>query len=248
MRAAPDLLEAHEQRYRAGADSVMGHVPIDPQSPPSLLTLGAEDWAEQRRERLAAGTPLTVSDLLTGQLSVRRDVFNALGGFDEDFTRGALSAVKTPTSGIACWPVDLPATAKSGAAQRQQPPTDANSAAEVLQADPNQRQTPQRPPASSWLTDGGRSVPSVLRGSRIGLAGCAASGPTLLNETSLSYAARLQAWHDMNLRSLNTGGRVATARVSSHSAASMAEHSDLHVAHPCRCVGCDPHDAEGLHG
>ena len=58
MRAASDLLEAHEQRYRAGADAVMGHVPIDPQSPPSLLTLGAEDWAEQRRERLAAGTPV----------------------------------------------------------------------------------------------------------------------------------------------------------------------------------------------
>jgi glycosyltransferase involved in cell wall biosynthesis/peptidoglycan/xylan/chitin deacetylase (PgdA/CDA1 family) len=88
MRAAPDLLEAHEQRYRAGADAVMGHIPIDPQSPPSLLTLGAEDWAEQRRERLDAGTPLTVSDLLTGQLSVRREVFDALGGFDEDFTRG----------------------------------------------------------------------------------------------------------------------------------------------------------------
>src|SRR5829696_6163524 len=88
MRAAPDLLKAHEEQYRAGADAVMGHVPIDPESPPSLLTLGDDDWAEQRRERLAAGASLTLSDLLTGQLSVRRDVFSALGGFDEDFTRG----------------------------------------------------------------------------------------------------------------------------------------------------------------
>jgi glycosyltransferase involved in cell wall biosynthesis len=88
MRAAPDLLAAHEEHYRAGADAVMGHVPIDPESPPSLLTLGDDDWAEQRRERLAAGASLTLSDLLTGQLSVRRDVFSELGGFDEDFTRG----------------------------------------------------------------------------------------------------------------------------------------------------------------
>jgi peptidoglycan/xylan/chitin deacetylase (PgdA/CDA1 family) len=88
MRAAPDLLAAHEEQYRAGADAVIGHVPIDPESPPTLLTLGGDDWADQRRQRLAAGASLALSDLLTGQLSVRRDVFNALGGFDEDFTRG----------------------------------------------------------------------------------------------------------------------------------------------------------------
>ena len=129
MRAAPDLLEAHEQRYRAGADAVMGHVPIDPQSPPSLLTLGAEDWAEQRRERLAAGAPLTVSDLLTGQLSVRRDVFSALGGFEEDSQGRRLRREDTDFGHrllAGGWPrLHIP-----GAALRQQPPTEANSAAE----------------------------------------------------------------------------------------------------------------------
>jgi glycosyltransferase involved in cell wall biosynthesis/peptidoglycan/xylan/chitin deacetylase (PgdA/CDA1 family) len=89
MRAAPDLLRAHEDAYAKGADAVIGHVPVHPDTPRTFLSRGLEGWADGRARRLAgSGGELTVSDLLTGQLSVRREVFAALGGFDEDFTRG----------------------------------------------------------------------------------------------------------------------------------------------------------------
>jgi hypothetical protein len=89
MHAAADLLRAHEGGYAEGADAVVGHVPVHPDTPRTFLSRGLEGWAERRVRRLAAsGAELTPSDLLTGQLSVRREVFSALGGFDEDFTRG----------------------------------------------------------------------------------------------------------------------------------------------------------------
>jgi peptidoglycan/xylan/chitin deacetylase (PgdA/CDA1 family) len=60
---------------------------VAPGSPPSFLSRGLEEWASRRRQRLIeSGGKLTAGDLLTGQLSVRRDVFESLGGFDEGFT------------------------------------------------------------------------------------------------------------------------------------------------------------------
>jgi peptidoglycan/xylan/chitin deacetylase (PgdA/CDA1 family)/glycosyltransferase involved in cell wall biosynthesis len=89
MHAAPDLLRAHDDAYATGADAVIGHIPVHPDTPRTFLTRGLDGWAEQRAHRLAdSGGELTLADLLTGQLSVRREVFFALGGFDEDFTRG----------------------------------------------------------------------------------------------------------------------------------------------------------------
>jgi peptidoglycan/xylan/chitin deacetylase (PgdA/CDA1 family) len=46
-------------------------------------------WAEERRVRLVApGSELQIGDLLSGQISVRRDLFLSLGGFDQAFTHG----------------------------------------------------------------------------------------------------------------------------------------------------------------
>lgn len=90
MSADPNLLEAHDRAYEAGADAVLGHVPLDPRSPPTLLTPGVATWADERAARLAAGSPLALSDLLTGQISVRADVFMGIGGFDEAYTQGGL--------------------------------------------------------------------------------------------------------------------------------------------------------------
>jgi peptidoglycan/xylan/chitin deacetylase (PgdA/CDA1 family)/glycosyltransferase involved in cell wall biosynthesis len=89
MLAAPDLLEQLGRLHLGGADAVLGHIPVAPGSPASFLSRGLEEWAASRLQRLRdASAQLTAGDLLTGQLSVRRSVFEALGGFDERFTAG----------------------------------------------------------------------------------------------------------------------------------------------------------------
>jgi glycosyltransferase involved in cell wall biosynthesis/peptidoglycan/xylan/chitin deacetylase (PgdA/CDA1 family) len=87
MMCAADIVVRHAESYAAGADAVLGDIPLDPASPPSLLTAGVAAWVEERSRRLANGAPLGLSDLLTGQLSIRRHVFEAIGGFDGSFTR-----------------------------------------------------------------------------------------------------------------------------------------------------------------
>ncbi len=89
MQADPGLLEAHRRLLDAGADAVVGHIPLHPDSPHNLLTDGVRLWAERRRTRLLANDgDLEVKDLLTGQLSVRRELFGLAAGFDQDFTAG----------------------------------------------------------------------------------------------------------------------------------------------------------------
>jgi len=88
MVAAPDLLVELCRVHAGGADAVLGHIPAVAGSTASFLSRGLAEWADKRRERLVHnGGVLTASDLLTGQLSVRREVFEALGGFDERFTK-----------------------------------------------------------------------------------------------------------------------------------------------------------------
>jgi peptidoglycan/xylan/chitin deacetylase (PgdA/CDA1 family) len=66
----------------------LGHLPVHPDSRPGFLTAELARWAEERRRSLLErGGQLELTDLLTGQMSVGRDVFLRLGGFDADFTR-----------------------------------------------------------------------------------------------------------------------------------------------------------------
>jgi peptidoglycan/xylan/chitin deacetylase (PgdA/CDA1 family)/GT2 family glycosyltransferase len=89
MESDPHLLVEHERSHRAGADAVLGHMPLHPDSPPSVLTRGIHDWAERRKQRLSIpNTTLTLHDLLTGQMSLRKEVFERIDGFDTDFTCG----------------------------------------------------------------------------------------------------------------------------------------------------------------
>jgi GT2 family glycosyltransferase/peptidoglycan/xylan/chitin deacetylase (PgdA/CDA1 family) len=91
MEAEPSLLAEHDRRHREGADLVVGDMPLHPDSPPGLLSWGVGFWAEARRERLAAeGAEPGFDDLLTGQMSISRSAFEALGGFDSSFTREGL--------------------------------------------------------------------------------------------------------------------------------------------------------------
>ena len=86
MICEPDMLRHHAGSYDEGADAVLGDIPLDPASPPGFLSRSVGRWAAERSAALAAGKPLELGDLLTGQLSVKRAVFEQLGGFDAQFT------------------------------------------------------------------------------------------------------------------------------------------------------------------
>lgn len=89
MEADPELLTEHDRSHREGAEVVFGHMPLHPRSPDNCLSAGVKRWSEQRLARLAAPrAELTLHDLLTGQMSVRRAAFDSIGGFDPGFTRG----------------------------------------------------------------------------------------------------------------------------------------------------------------
>jgi GT2 family glycosyltransferase/peptidoglycan/xylan/chitin deacetylase (PgdA/CDA1 family) len=91
MEADPELLAEHERSHRDGADLVVGDMPLHPASPPGLLSWGVGVWAQTRRERLTgSGAEPGLDDLLTGQMSISREAFEQLGGFDTSFTREGL--------------------------------------------------------------------------------------------------------------------------------------------------------------
>jgi peptidoglycan/xylan/chitin deacetylase (PgdA/CDA1 family) len=53
-----------------------------------MLSWGVGEWARSRQRRLTApGAEIRLDDFLTGQLSISRAAFDAVGGFDAGFTR-----------------------------------------------------------------------------------------------------------------------------------------------------------------
>jgi glycosyltransferase involved in cell wall biosynthesis len=82
MLAQPDLVAQHARMYREGAQSVIGDFPTDGWSPAGFLTDSLVEQAHWERD----GGPLTPFDVFTGQLSVRRSIFEELEGFDASFT------------------------------------------------------------------------------------------------------------------------------------------------------------------
>jgi GT2 family glycosyltransferase/peptidoglycan/xylan/chitin deacetylase (PgdA/CDA1 family) len=91
MSADPRLIAEHDRSHREGADAVMGDLPLDPSSPPNLLSWGVGFWARTRCERLSVpGAEIRLDDLLTGQMSVSRQTYEQLDGFDVSFTRDGL--------------------------------------------------------------------------------------------------------------------------------------------------------------
>jgi homopolymeric O-antigen transport system permease protein len=90
MVANPHLLSEHDRMHRSGAEVVLGHILTYPES--AAATLLSENLATglgATFSRLATpGESPTSDDFCGGQMSVRRDLFQAVGGFDERFTRG----------------------------------------------------------------------------------------------------------------------------------------------------------------
>ena len=89
MEAHPRLLAEHDHSHHCGADVVSGHTPLHPKSPPGLLRTVIREWAEERARLMSQpGYELRFDDLLSGQISVKREAFAAVAGFDADFTEG----------------------------------------------------------------------------------------------------------------------------------------------------------------
>ncbi|MCB0628216.1 MAG: polysaccharide deacetylase family protein [Saprospiraceae bacterium] len=89
MEAHPQLLNEHDRSHREGADAVIGHIPLHPDSPQNFLSELVGQWAEERVSELqAVHGKLPFNEIMTGQLSIARETFFALGGFNTKFTHG----------------------------------------------------------------------------------------------------------------------------------------------------------------
>jgi GT2 family glycosyltransferase len=91
MEAHASLLAEHDRSHWDGADMVLGHLGMHPDSPPTLLSHEVAAWAARRTKRLGTpGVEIRLADLLTGQMSISRVAFQHIGGFDVSFTRTGL--------------------------------------------------------------------------------------------------------------------------------------------------------------
>jgi glycosyltransferase involved in cell wall biosynthesis/peptidoglycan/xylan/chitin deacetylase (PgdA/CDA1 family) len=89
MEADPRLLEEHDASHRVGVDVVLGHIPLHPKSADNVVSRAVGAWAENRGRRLAERPrELPLAELITGQMSLARNLFVRIGGFDTRFTRG----------------------------------------------------------------------------------------------------------------------------------------------------------------
>jgi glycosyltransferase involved in cell wall biosynthesis/peptidoglycan/xylan/chitin deacetylase (PgdA/CDA1 family) len=94
MICEPDMVAEHARSLSDGADAVIGETVHDPDSPPGFMSDSIEEWLGR------APGPLTLFDVWTGQLSIRRSVFEEIGGFDETFTDGEAFANEDADLGI----------------------------------------------------------------------------------------------------------------------------------------------------
>jgi glycosyltransferase involved in cell wall biosynthesis len=88
MVADPQLLAAHLRRQDLEPGIVLGHIPVHPDSPRTVISDALSRWVEQRRDRLSRpGARPSPSDWLSGQFSIPREHFERLGGFDAALNR-----------------------------------------------------------------------------------------------------------------------------------------------------------------
>jgi len=101
MEAHPQLLIEHDRSYQEGADVVLGHIPLHSESPTNFLSSGIERWAQRRTNSLSSpDVNFTFRDILSGHISMKRAVFQTLGGFDTNFTKGGSFGCEDSDFGI----------------------------------------------------------------------------------------------------------------------------------------------------
>jgi glycosyltransferase involved in cell wall biosynthesis/peptidoglycan/xylan/chitin deacetylase (PgdA/CDA1 family) len=89
MEAHSHLLAEHNRSHLEGADAVIGHIPLHPDSPKNFLSYVVGLWADSRIHELSSiEGKLPFNEIMTGQLSISRKIFWEMGGFNTQFTKG----------------------------------------------------------------------------------------------------------------------------------------------------------------
>jgi GT2 family glycosyltransferase len=78
---APDLVQRHAEAHRGGERVVVGHCTPRPRSR-NLTSLGASAWWDDHYRATRTAVTPTFVDVLSGNMSVPRETFERLGGFD----------------------------------------------------------------------------------------------------------------------------------------------------------------------
>ncbi|HEY6057886.1 MAG TPA: glycosyltransferase [Candidatus Limnocylindrales bacterium] len=86
MLPEPAMLEAHRAAHSGeGRLAVLGPVPIDIEPGVPAVTRYIGEKFNRHLEKLAAGSPIGIRDVYTGNFSIRRALLDEVGPFDEDF-------------------------------------------------------------------------------------------------------------------------------------------------------------------
>jgi glycosyltransferase involved in cell wall biosynthesis len=85
--ACSDFVRSHVEAHERG-DVVIGPIPLSELSPKSFLTEGVRRWAEQHEQSMRARTGgFSCSEIYGANLSIRKDHFDALGGYRTELRR-----------------------------------------------------------------------------------------------------------------------------------------------------------------
>jgi glycosyltransferase involved in cell wall biosynthesis len=83
----PDFVRSHVDAH-AAADVVIGPIPLSDRSPVNFLTEGVRRWAERHEESMRQRKGgFSCSEIYGANLSIRKDHFDALGGYRVDLRR-----------------------------------------------------------------------------------------------------------------------------------------------------------------
>ena len=89
MEPDANLLAEHHRSHCEGSEVVAGAVPLHAASARTFLADGVGAWADARTRRLDdPAHRIRFDEIVGGQMSIRKTLFEEIGGFDERFTVG----------------------------------------------------------------------------------------------------------------------------------------------------------------